>query len=215
MLILVCLVTTGCVDHATPPPATSPPSNDNRSGQRSWSPYTIRYYPITIAACVDGRFGDKSSWFLSVNSSGKAEVTIKSSTGDVRREFSVTDLSLRLFRELLIRERFFDLEREYGDSVPDGSTTIVSVVVGDLSQTVRVRYYMDLIENPESDELQEIVRVLRVVEKLRHWFGDKDAVYLGNYRMKAMEAAGTKEKRNRRVSQDGARGENESPKNDE
>ena len=165
---------------------------------KRWSQYTVRYRPLTLSACVTGDFGTKSTWYLSTNSAGEVEVTMIGVEGESSRRFVVTNRRMRLFREQLISERFFDLDSEYGEMVPDGGTEVISVVVGDISHSVTLHYYMDWVNQNSQAKLREPARALRIMQEIRRWFNDKAAVNLSRYRNAAISVAEGKKKAERR-----------------
>jgi hypothetical protein len=145
--------------------------------------------PLTLAASNVGNFAQGSSWHLSVNSAGKAELTIATRASKVRRQFDVPKEQLAVLRKALMEEKFFDLTDEYGQRVPDGSTQTLTVTVGDRAKSVKVRFLMNWIAANEKDKLREPSRAVRLLVLVRGWFADAEAVDLRPYDQKVLEAA--------------------------
>jgi hypothetical protein len=144
--------------------------------------------PLTLAASNIGDFAQGGSWYLSVNSAGKAELTIATRAGKVRRQFDIPKEQLAALRKALTDESFFDLADEYGERVPDGSTQTLTVTVGDRAKSVKVRFLMNWVVANEKDKLREPSRALRLLLLVRDWFADPGAVDLRPYDQKVLEA---------------------------
>jgi hypothetical protein len=151
--------------------------------------HKVRSAPLTVAASCEGRFSKGHSWRLSVNSSGQAEVTISTYPRPTRRQFQIPAPEWAAFRQALEEERFFELADAYGEQVPDGSTSTLTVTAGDVTKTVRLRYLMNYVRN-DNAKLREPARALRVQMLIRGWFADAEAVDLRPYDRRVIEAAG-------------------------
>jgi hypothetical protein len=144
--------------------------------------------PLTIAASTAGRFAHGSSWHLSVNSAGQAELTIDSFPERTRRRFEVPPDRLARFRQALREERFFELASDYGERVPDGSEESLTVTAGGRTRAVRVHFLMNWVHSDRA-KLREPARAVRLLVLLRGWFSDPGAVDLRKYDQKVLDAA--------------------------
>ena len=144
--------------------------------------------PLTIAASTSGGNATTGRWYLSVNSAGKAELTIDATPDRVRREFSISEEQMAALRELLVSERFFELQDAYGELVPDGGIDAITVTIGDESRTVRIHYLMNWIED-RKHRLREPARALRVLLLIRGWFDDPGAADSREHHRMVIEAA--------------------------
>lgn len=150
--------------------------------------YQVQHCPITISATCLGNFAKGSSWYLSVNSAGQAEVALLG-VKNTRRQFQVPADQWRALQNAVLDERFFELADDYGDLVVDGSTRTLTISVGHLTKTVRVHYLMHHARN-DTSKLRESSRALRVMMLIRAWISDDDAVDLTPYDQRVLEAAG-------------------------
>ena len=90
--------------------------------------------PMTIAASNFGDFDTKSSWFLSINSSGQAELT--TTAGEVQ-DFEVNYDKLLEFKKELAKQSFFDLKDIYGSSaVVECYIETIAVTIGTKTKVV-------------------------------------------------------------------------------
>jgi hypothetical protein len=126
-------------------------------------------------------------WNLSVNSAGQAQLTVFSQPADKSVEFSVSPEKLNELRELLVRERFFELQNDYGEIVPDGGTQAITITIGASSKTVRLNYLMNWVTQ-EPAKLREPARAIRIGVLIRDWFDDSDAVDSRGYDQKVLDA---------------------------
>ncbi len=149
--------------------------------------------PLTIAVSNVGRFAQGGSWHLSVNSAGKAELTIEPSAfghkAQIRRQFDVTKEQLAAFQKALDDESFFDLGVEYGQRVPDGSTQTLTVICGNRVKSVQVGFLMNWVAANEKEKLRDPSRAVRLLVLVRGWFNDAEAVDLRSYDQRVLEAA--------------------------
>ncbi|OHB65939.1 MAG: hypothetical protein A2V70_19055 [Planctomycetes bacterium RBG_13_63_9] len=146
--------------------------------------------PITIAASTVGDFSRGYSWYVSINSAGEGQLTVRTPGRAVRQSFAVSEEQLDVLRDAVANERFFDLDSEYGQTVPDGSTKTLTIIVGNRSKTVLVRYLMNWAQPGHQKQLSEPARALRVWMVLRGWFSHEQAVDLRRYDQKVLNAAG-------------------------
>lgn len=145
--------------------------------------------PVSVIASTTGRFGEGRSWHLSVNSAGKAHLTIDTYPKPQSREFDITPKQIDQLSEVLEKERFFSLKADYGELVWDGSTDTITIVRGDVARTVSIHFLMNWVHSAPS-KLKEPARAVRVFQVVRGWFDDKDAVNLKKYDDMVLEAAG-------------------------
>ena len=144
--------------------------------------------PISVIASTTGRFVQGRSWNLSVNSAGKAHLTIDSYPAPKSREFDITPQQIEQLADNLKKENFFKLKKEYGEFVADGSTDVLTIVMGEESHSVSIHYLMNWAHNAPS-KLKEPARAVRVFQIVRGWFDDPDAVDLRRYDQIVLEAA--------------------------
>ena len=132
--------------------------------------YEIRRDPLTIAvstkASVEGR-----TWYLSVNSAGKAELTIDTYPTEAQHQFDVSPEQLANLRKCLLEQRFFDLDDEYGDLVVDGGWETITVTAGDETKTVRLRFLMNGVSS-DKKKLHDPARAVRVLLVVLGWIDD-------------------------------------------
>jgi hypothetical protein len=143
--------------------------------------------PLSIAVSTVGDFAMGESWYLSVDSTGQAELTISTLPEKTRRRFEISDAQLAELVAALEKERFFDLKDDYGDLVPDGSTETVTIVRGDQAKTVRVHFLMNWVHSDQA-KLREPSRAVRILMLIRSWFNDAEAVDLTRYDQMVLNA---------------------------
>lgn len=147
----------------------------------------IRDWPMTICLSEWGRFASGRSWNLSVNAAGESLLTIHTSPADTTQSFQVSDAQLTELRKLLIRERFFQLADGYGEQVFDGSTTTITIALGEFAKTVRIQYLMNWAIN-EPEKLREPARAVRVEMLIRSWLQHPEAVDSTQYNQRILDA---------------------------
>ncbi len=153
--------------------------------------YQVPTLPITIAMSEVGDFQSGHTWYLSVNSSGDAVVEIRKPGESVKQPYQATTQQVTSLRELLIAEKFFDFDDDYGDKVPDGSTQTLTIAVGDYEKTVRVHFLMNWVNQfGNRGPLLEAARALRVWLAARNWFQHADAVDTRSYDQRILNAIG-------------------------
>lgn len=135
--------------------------------------------PITIA--MDGSY-----WYLSVNSAGAAELTIPDGSGLKHRSFVVARQKLAELAEALDRERFFDLDRDYGQFVPEGTTNSITVVKGNQANTVRLHFLGNWALSDQS-KLVEPGRAIRIRMIVSSWFDDAETLHNREYYQKILD----------------------------
>jgi hypothetical protein len=145
--------------------------------------------PLTLAASNVGDFAKGYSWYLSVNSAGKAELTIDTEHGKLRRQFEIPGDQRSALRRALADESFFELADEYGQRVPSGSTQTLTITAGDRVHSVQVHFLMNWVVHNDKDRLREPARAVRLLVLVRGWFADPEAVDLRKYDQKVLEAA--------------------------
>jgi len=143
---------------------------------------------VSVEASTVGDFARGFSWQLRVDESGAAELTIQAFPKDLRRRFVVPAQELTALRQAVERERFFLLADEYGQQVVDSSTTVIRVTLGGREKTVTLRYLMNWVHS-SPERLREPARALRVLQLVRGWFDDPDAVDLRRYDEMVLRAA--------------------------
>jgi hypothetical protein len=145
----------------------------------------LEYGPITLAANCVGNFARGRSWYLSVNSAGQAELTI---SGRDPIQFHVPQDQWKAFRSALSEQRFFELAEEYGEVVPDSSSQALTVIAGDVTKTVRVRFLMNWVQGDRA-KLVEPARAVRLLMAVRGWIPDAEAADLRPYDQRVLDAA--------------------------
>ncbi len=149
---------------------------------------TRKEAPLTISVSTGGRFSSGSSWYLSVNSVGQAELTIDTFPDRTSKRFQVSQEQLAEFRNALTAERFFELGGEYGQKVPDGSESAVTVTAGRHANTVRIHFLMNWIAADKA-KLREPSRAVRLLVLVRGWFDSTEAVDLRPFDRKVLDEA--------------------------
>ena len=144
--------------------------------------------PITAALTTEGRFANGRSWQLTVNADRTANLNIDSYPASASRTFAVTEAQIEELRSLLIDERFFELNEEYGQIVPDGSTRTITITCGERSHTVQLHFLMNWVRG-DTSRLREPARAVRVWRHIRRWFDDAEAVDLERYDQMVLDAA--------------------------
>jgi hypothetical protein len=144
--------------------------------------------PMTISAAQNGHFSKGYSWELQVDPAGNAVLNIESSPDPKTRRFVVSKAELDELRKALLRERFFELADSYGQLVADGSTTTLQFSAGDFTKTVELTFLMNWA-NYEREKVRDPSRALRVLQTIRAWFNDPEAVDLRKYDQMVIDAA--------------------------
>jgi hypothetical protein len=145
--------------------------------------------PISIIASTKVRFaGGKKSWYLSVNSAGKAHLIVDTFPKPQSREFDVSAAQIRELEAALENEDFFALQADYGEEVVDGSTDTITIGRGSTVRTVSIHFLMNWVQSAPQ-KLKEPARAVRVFQIVRGWFNDRDAVDLKKYDDVVLEAA--------------------------
>ena len=132
--------------------------------------------PLSLSLNVEGRFSKGYSWHLKARSTGQAHLSIESCPKPKSCHFKVSAAQFAVLRKAIIAERFFQLGKEYGDRVPDGSTRSITITQGKRSKTISLRFLRE-----GDTKLSEVQRVLRVWHLIRSWFNDVEAVDLRLY----------------------------------
>ena len=164
--ILLCVVLAGCNESENATPTARVASSVAPTLN------VIRTYPMTIAASNNGMFWKGDPWFLSVNSAGRAALTIQTAPASVSREFQVTEDQMTKLREQLIQQDFFDLSSQYGGVVLDGTTEHISITIGDHTKSVQIDH---LITEAGEVPSAEAMRAVEVFYLVRDWFDDEEA----------------------------------------
>jgi hypothetical protein len=133
--------------------------------------------PLTVAVSNVGNFAKGGPWYLSVNSAGKAELTIEPGIGQpkrIQRQFDVTQDQLAEFRKALDREKFFDLAEEYGQRVPDGSIQTLTVVRGGRAKSIKLQFLMNWVVANDKEKLRDPSRAIRLLVLISGWINDSE-----------------------------------------
>ncbi|MES2793722.1 MAG: hypothetical protein V4719_29175 [Planctomycetota bacterium] len=96
---------------------------------------------------------------------------------EISREFQISEEKWSAFREVLVREGYFELAEEYGDNVFDSGTEVITVQIGDQKKTIRLYFLLNWVSKNNA-KLAESRRAVRVFTFVRDWFDDADAVDL-------------------------------------
>jgi hypothetical protein len=143
--------------------------------------------PLSISASEFGDFSRGHSWTLDVDESGKATLTISTSPKAIKREFKISKSQLKDLRKALANERFFELRHYYGELVPDSSETTITIAAGKTRNTVTLRFLMNWVHYDVA-KLEEPARAIRVLNVIRGWFDDAEAVDLRKYDRMVLDA---------------------------
>jgi hypothetical protein len=133
-----------------------------------------------------GWFSKGSSWRLEVNPDGSARLRIQDFRFPKDRRFKVAPEQLAQLRKAIVSERFFDLDNDYGDRVPDGSTRTLTIGYGKQRKTVRFHFLTPAFGGGK--KVPEMQRALRVWNTVRAWFSDAEAVDDRPYQKDIMNA---------------------------
>ncbi|HVK08753.1 MAG TPA: hypothetical protein VM597_08255 [Gemmataceae bacterium] len=133
--------------------------------------------PLTLSVSTLGLFAQGNSWYLSVNSAGQAELTILGGATDTRKQFQVPKEQWAEFRKIVADGRFFELGREYGESVPDGSQQTITVTAGQHTHTVKLQF-LSVSTPAERAKVREASGAIRLLVLVRGWFNETEAVDL-------------------------------------
>ena len=179
---LVLLASLGCSNDN----ATSPDSSNAR-GPNSVTPPVSLDGPLAISLDNEGRFAEGWGWKLDIESDLSANLEIRTFPEATTRAFNLENAQIEELRAVLVEERFFELNDEYGELVADGSTQTITVRCGSASKTVRLHYLMNWVHGNPS-KLVDPSRAVRVWMLVRGWFNDEDAVDLERYDQMVVDA---------------------------
>lgn len=146
----------------------------------------LRRDPISLKLTTFGRFSRGKSWELDVHHDGNAQLRIETHPPTIH-EFTVSTEQFNELRETLIREHFFKLWSNYGQTVVDGSTDTIRITVGSKTKTVHLRFLMNWVRS-DPEKLREPARAIRVGMVVRNWFDHPDAVDLRRYDQMILDA---------------------------
>jgi hypothetical protein len=141
--------------------------------------------PLTIAVSNVGDFAKYGPWYLSMNSAGKAELTIEPGRGESKgshRQFDVTQEQLSEFQKALDDEQFFALAAEYGERVPDGSTLTLTVIQDGRVKSVKMRFLMNWVVANDKEKLRDPGRAVRLLALISSWINDPEVSDPQSYR---------------------------------
>lgn len=147
----------------------------------------IRQLPISIAASEVGDFASGYSWYLSLNSAGDGEMTILDAPSNTVVPVEVTAAQLQALKELSIQERFFALDDQFGEIVPDGGVQSITISVGEWTKTVRIHFLGNWL-NYDRAKLPEPARALRVWMLIRSWLQHPNATDTRKYDQAILDA---------------------------
>ncbi len=157
-------------------------------GQLAAADTPFKEAPLTISVSTVGQFSSGSSWHLIVNSAGQAELTIDTFPDRTSKRFQLSQEQLDEFRTALTAERFFELSGEYGQKLPGGSESTLTVTAGRHANTVRVGYLMNWVAADKA-KLREPSRAVRLLVLVRGWFESTAAVDLRPFDRRMLDAA--------------------------
>src|SRR2546425_13114296 len=72
---------------------------------------------LSVSASTTGRFAEGCSWHLSVNSEGRAHLTVDTYPQQEIHEFEIKAEQIKELAEVVEREGFFSLRSNYGEQV--------------------------------------------------------------------------------------------------
>jgi hypothetical protein len=133
------------------------------------TPDYIRSGPLTFYLKIDGGlYTANDAWHFVYLPDGRAYLTILRFPHSDEREIELTKEQLDELREALIRERFFDLPGELGETETDKGLRGMRITIGGFIHSV------DNLEIDCTDmgpkQLDEYRRALRVWGVVREWF---------------------------------------------
>jgi hypothetical protein len=161
---------------------------------RSVSNSHIRRLPISLSFSTTGGLSRELSWYLSVNSAGQAVMKLGMTGDQGAHIFQITEKQFEELRYALIREKYFELDDEYGQLVSDSSEETMTISVGEYTKSVRIRFLMNYVNENRVDSLREPARALRIWKLVRNWFRHlqfqekKEPINLSNNHEKVLKA---------------------------
>jgi hypothetical protein len=132
------------------------------------SPAEMRSEPLTLTLTVMSDF-QGGNYELTVDDSGQGRLQIDTYPMRTTRQFQVSYQQLAEFRETLIHERFFELRSEYGEIVPDGGQTTLTVSVGEHRKSIDLHFFGNWRLQDDRAKLSEPSRALRIVDLVSSW----------------------------------------------
>lgn len=149
----------------------------------------LQQEPLSISTSTKGPFfGNRYSWSLTIDLQGKAKLVIDAYPKKIVRFFSVSKAKIENLKQVIKKERFFELRDSYGENVPDSSIDTVRIVWGKKAKTVNILYLMNWVHS-DPGKLQEPARAIRVFHVIRGWFNDPQAIDLRRYDKIVLDAA--------------------------
>jgi hypothetical protein len=136
-----------------------------------------------------GMFGRGHSWELKVNGEGRAVLTVQQPRKDIVRRFTMKE-RLRLIEKEIIAQKFFDLPKDIGRLVSDGSTRTLTIKTRRREKTITIRY-VSAVEAPLTEDE---VRALRIWDTVRSSFDEKEAADSRPYDRPLLESWGKRRK---------------------
>jgi hypothetical protein len=146
---------------------------------------------MTVVAQCDGSSLEGGWWELRVGPGGGTVAV----GGGATERVQVSAEEWKGFGEMLLREHFFELEEQYGETVPDDASSTLSVTAGGVTKGVRVGYLMNWVAATPRDprgreKLAEAAPAARLMVRVRGWISDERAMDLRRYYGVAVDAAG-------------------------
>ena len=178
ILTLMLVAALGCTNQSVPTVQEAPPKQNSTADSSE---------PLSITLDNEGRFAEGSPWTLTVKPDLSAILEIRAFPDKHTRAFTLTHEQMAGLRSNLLSERFFDLDNEYGQLVPDGSTQTITVQLGEQTKTAKLHFLMNWVHNDPS-KLENPARAVRVWRHCRSWFSDDGAVDLGRYDQMVFDA---------------------------
>ncbi len=147
--------------------------------------YAILELPLTCSLNLNVGLGP--SWYFSVNSAGQGELTTRYAE-DSTQKIQITPAQMKELRELLVREKFFELQDQYGELVPDGGSQITTITVGNWTHSVQIDYLGNWMRSGSTEQMRQPVRALRVWNLIAGWIKTPDAAESSKYNQRVIDA---------------------------
>ncbi|BBO32980.1 hypothetical protein [Lacipirellula parvula] len=152
--------------------------------------HVLKTFPVTIAISSEGSTIE-SNWQLSVNAAGAATLHPGVYEPAAPQSFNFTNEQQQVIRDLLVTDRFFELDDRYGDLVPDGGSKTLTVVIGDHAKSVNLAYLRWDPSDPyfNAAKVEESARALRVYLAIRDFLPPNVVPDERPYLLRALQAA--------------------------